>query len=154
MIWPGSSVVVVAAAAVVVVALGDEGHYLTNLLGFPSGNQCWCQSPVVEILPCSGRFPPAILSESRLLSMIAQKLNKKTVKKWTSSICYLDSSTETPSRRWRRCTVALPQHLRLKTIIPKTSAGNHKPSTRKTCQDLPETIPQQIIPPLVPVCNY
>ena len=53
MIWPGSSVVVVAAA------LGDEGHYLTNLLGFPSGNQCWCQSPVVEILPCSGRFPPS-----------------------------------------------------------------------------------------------
>ena len=151
MIWPGSSVVVAAAAGVVVVALGDEGHYLTNLLRFPSGNQCWCQSPVVEILPCSGRFPPAILSESRLLSMIAQKLNKKTVKKWTSSTCYLDSSTETPSRRWRRCTVALPQHLRLKTIIPKTSAGNHKPSTRKTCQDLPETIPQQIIPPLVPV---
>ena len=72
MIWPGSSVVVVAAAAVV-VALGDEGHYLTNLLGFPSGNQCWCQSPVVEILPCSGRFPPEILSESRLLSMIAQE---------------------------------------------------------------------------------
>ena len=104
MIWPGSSVVVVAAAAVVVVvALCDEGHYLTNHLGFPSqiffgfpsGNQCWCQSPVVEILPCSGRFPPAILSESRLLSMVAQKLNKKTVKKWTSSICYLDSSTET-----------------------------------------------------------
>ena len=97
MIWPGSSVVVVAAAAaVVVVALGDEGHYLTNLLGFPSGNQCWCQSPVVEILPCSGRFPPAILSESRLLSMIAQKLNKKTVKRWTSSTCYRDSSTGNP----------------------------------------------------------
>ena len=97
MIWPGSSAVVVAAAAVVVVvALGDGGHYLTNLLGFPSGRQCWCQSPVVEILPCSGRFPPAILSESRLLSMIAQKLNKKTVKKWTSSICYLDSSTGNP----------------------------------------------------------
>ena len=60
MIWPGSSVVVVAAAAVVVVvALGDEGHYLTNLLGFPSGNQCWCQSPVVRNSASQWSFPPS-----------------------------------------------------------------------------------------------